>query len=82
LLLRLDRSASAAARAGLAHIAAARGELATAATLARAARCLYQADAPHRVEDQRWVEELLAPLDLPPGPDAVTDAELLALVAG
>ena len=81
LLLRLDRSASAPAWAGLAHVAARRGD-ATAATLARAARCLYQTDAPHRVEDQRWVEELLAPLDLPPGPDAVTDAELLAVVAG
>jgi hypothetical protein len=82
LLLRLDRSASAPAWAGLAQLAATRGETDAAATLARAARCLSQPDAPHRVEDGRWVEELLAPLALPPGPDAVTDDELFALVAG
>jgi hypothetical protein len=82
LLLRLDRAASAPAWAGLAWVYADRGEAGAAATFAAAVRGLKQAGAPHRVDDQRWVEEILGSLDLPGVSRRVSDEELLAQLRG
>jgi hypothetical protein len=76
LLLRLDRSASAPAWAGLACIYAGRGETDAAMSFAGAARGLKQAGAPHRADDHRWIEEILGSLDLPAPPHVIDDDEL------
>ena len=77
ILLRLDRSASAPAWAGLAVIHLERGDLDGAAWFATAARSRAHPDAPHWVDDERRVATILADFDTSVRTEPVGDEELL-----